>query len=122
MDLLAKLDPNNRRWKERQLAKVQYDRKLAERMQDDDDRESSLREIAAREDDIKRSFDTRFHALDFARKLYLIENCIYGVDILPIACQIAKLRFFIALIVDQNLDADDNNLGFRPLPNIERKG
>lgn len=121
VDLLAKLDPNNRRWKERQLAKVQFDRSLAERMQDDEDRETALREITAREEDIKRSFDDRFHQLDFARKLYLIENCIYGVDILPIACQIAKLRFFIALIVDQNLDTDDPNVGFRPLPNLETK-
>ncbi|MBK8500454.1 MAG: hypothetical protein IPL52_16945, partial [Flavobacteriales bacterium] len=31
----------------------------------------------------------------YGRKLYLIENCIYGVDIQPIAVQIAKLRFFI---------------------------
>jgi adenine-specific DNA-methyltransferase len=121
VDLLAKLDPNNRQWKERQLAKVQYDRTLAERMQDDTDRDSTLRQITAREEDIVRSFDTRFHQLDFARKLYLIENCIYGVDILPIACQIAKLRFFIALIVDQDLDADDPNVGFRPLPNLETR-
>ncbi len=121
VDLLAKLDPNNKRWKERQLAKVRYDQKLAERMQDEEVRETTLQEVAAREVDIKRSFDNRFHAIDFARKLYLIENCIYGVDILPIACQIAKLRFFIALIVDQNLDSDDKNLGFRPLPNLETK-
>jgi hypothetical protein len=39
----------------------------------------------ARIADIEKSFDTHYHALDFARKLYLIENCIYGVDIQPIA-------------------------------------
>lgn len=59
--------------------------------------------------------------MDFARKLYLIENCIYGVDIQPIAAQIAKLRFFIALIVDQNVDPKALNLGVRPLPNLETK-
>ena len=34
---------------------------------------------------------------DFGRKLYLIQNSIYGVDIQPVATQIAKLRFFISL-------------------------
>ena len=31
---------------------------------------------------------------DFGWKLYLIQNSIFGVDIQPVACQIAKLRFF----------------------------
>ena len=38
---------------------------------------------------------------DYGRKLYLIQNCIYGVDIQPVACQIAKLRFFISLAIEQ---------------------
>ena len=71
--------------------------------------------------DIEKSFNTRFHALDFARKLYLIENCIYGVDIQPIATQIAKLRFFISLTVDQKVDTAAPNLGVRPLPNLETR-
>jgi len=104
VDLLGKLDPNNRYWKAQQLERARQDRQLAEQMQDEVNRENALREVDARIDDIKRSFDSRFHALDFARKLYLIENGIYGVDIQPIACQIARLRFFIALIVDQNVD------------------
>jgi adenine-specific DNA-methyltransferase len=121
VDILQKLDPYNRRWKEQQLARAEADRQLANRMQDDENRTNALREIEARIADIERSFDTRFHALDFARKLFLIENCIYGVDIQPIACQIAKLRFFISLIVDQNLDPNDKNLGVRPLPNLETR-
>jgi hypothetical protein len=55
------------------------------------------------------------------RKLYLIENCIYGVDIQPIAVQIAKMRFFISLIVDQKIDDKQPNRGVRPLPNLETK-
>ena len=51
----------------------------------------------------------------------LIENCIYGVDIQPIATQIAKLRFFISLIVDQQMDPSRENYGVRPLPNLETK-
>ena len=59
--------------------------------------------------------------LDYGRKLYLIENCIYGVDIQPIAVQIAKMRFFISLIVDQKIDDAQPNRGVRPLPNLETK-
>ena len=121
VDLLTKLDPNNRRWKEQQLERARSDRELAERMQDEVNRENALSDVGARIADIERSFDTKFHALDFARKLYLIENCIYGIDIQPIACQIAKLRFFIALIVDQKVDPSALNFGVRPLPNLETK-
>ena len=119
--LLNKLDPNNRRWKEQQLERARQDRELAKRMQDEVNRENALRDIEDRIADIEHSFDSQFHELDFARKLYLIENCIYGVDIQPIACQIAKLRFFIALIVDQKVDPTAPNLGVRPLPNLETK-
>jgi len=53
--------------------------------------------------------------------LFLIENCVYGIDIQPIAVQIAKLRFFISLVVDQNVDREKDNFGIRPLPNLETK-
>ncbi|OAV64511.1 Type I restriction-modification system methyltransferase subunit [Bacteroidales bacterium Barb6] len=58
----------------------------------------------------------------YETKLNLIEKCIYGVDIQPIAVQIAKLRFFISLICEQtpnNNPAD--NYGIIPLPNFESK-
>jgi len=38
---------------------------------------------------------------DYWRKLYLIQKCIYGVDKQQIAVEIAKLRFFISLLVDE---------------------
>lgn len=118
VDVLQKLDPNNESWKRDRLAEARRYRELLEEAGADKD------EIADCDDriaDIKKSFNTRFHALDFARKLYLIENCIYGVDIQPIATQIAKLRFFISLIVDQKVDAAAPNLGVRPLPNLETR-
>ena len=44
------------------------------------------------------------------------------MDIQPIACQIAKLRFFISLIVEQVPNDDpDKNYGIRPLPNLETR-
>lgn len=55
-------------------------------------------------------------------KLELIEKCLYGIDIQPIAVQICKLRFFISLICEQNkTDLSKDNYGFNPLPNLETK-
>lgn len=54
-------------------------------------------------------------------KKEVIENCIYGVDIQPIAVQISKLRFFISLICEQEKDAEEDNFGYYPLPNLETK-
>ncbi len=118
VDLLQKLDPNNESWKRDRLADAKRYRSV---LQEAGASKSEIEACDARIADIEKSFDTRFHALDFARKLYLIENCIYGVDIQPIATQIAKLRFFISLIVDQKLDTSVSNLGVRPLPNLETK-
>ncbi|HEU5052823.1 MAG TPA: TaqI-like C-terminal specificity domain-containing protein [Hanamia sp.] len=59
---------------------------------------------------------------NYLRKLGLIQQSIYGVDIQPIAIQIAKLRFFISLLVDQKIrDTPANNYGLLPLPNLDFK-
>ena len=118
VDLLQKLDPNNESWKRDRLAEA---RRYRELLEESGAPKEELATSDARIADIGKSFDTRFHALDFARKLYLIENSIYGVDIQPIATQIAKLRFFISLVVDQKVDMKADNLGVRPLPNLETR-
>ena len=58
---------------------------------------------------------------DYGRKLYLIQNCIYGVDIQNIAVQLTKLRFFLTLILDQKPDKNRENFGILPLPHLETK-
>ena len=63
----------------------------------------------------------RYRDSDFGRKLYLIQNSIFGVDIQSVACQIAKLRFFISLAIEQEPDATQENLGIKPLPNLETR-
>jgi hypothetical protein len=103
--ILHKLDPRNELWKQIQIEKAQA--------QDD----STIRDQLI--GDIEAAFET--NELDYGRKLYLIENCIYGVDIQPIATQISKLRFFISLIVEQKVDIKKENYGVRPLPNLETK-
>lgn len=107
---LAKLDPDNSLWRASQERRIK--KQLAEKMD-----EMTLDEIKAKLD---RDFNTQLNDPDYARKLYLIENCLYGVDIQPIAMQISKLRFFISLLVEQKL-ADDVNYGIIPLPNLETK-
>ncbi len=118
VDLLQKLDPNNESWKRDRLAEAERYRDI---LRQSDASRVEVNQYEARIEDIRKSFDKRYHALDFARKLYIIENSIYGVDIQPIATQIAKLRFFIALIVDQQVSPAAPNLGVRPLPNLETK-
>lgn len=58
---------------------------------------------------------------NYVRKLGIISQCLYGVDIQPIATQIAKLRFFISLLVDQRERPDQPNRGLDPLPNLDFK-
>ena len=58
----------------------------------------------------------------YSLKLDLIEKCLYGIDIQPIAVQICKLRFFISLICEQEkTNSVKDNYGFNPLPNLETK-
>jgi len=101
--ILGKLDPRNERWKDKQIAK-------ASEIDDSIVRERVIAEI-------DKAFER--NELDYGRKLYLIQNCIYGVDIQPIAVQIAKLRCFLSLIVDQKTDDTQPNRGILPLPNLE---
>jgi len=113
--ILSELDPSNEMWEELILDKA---------IQESDDKDIQLTEEEKEEKrrDIERSFNESLNYPDYARKLYLIENCIYGVDIQPIAIQISKLRFFISLVVDQKANNNPvENFGIRPLPNLEAK-
>jgi hypothetical protein len=113
--LLQKLDPSNEIWKDIQTKKATEEAELAFRLgKDKQERDDLLKEIS-------RNFDESINYPDYARKLYLIENCIYGVDIQPIAIQISKLRFFISLILDQKVDRSKPNFGILTLPNLETK-
>jgi adenine-specific DNA-methyltransferase len=58
---------------------------------------------------------------DYARKLNIIRRSIYGVDIQPVAVDIAKLRFFLSIIVDEVIQDELPNRGIEPLPNLEFK-
>ena len=117
--ILGKLDPRNDQWRQRQIVKVENLINIAEGIDDSTVRENTIRDLETEIDNINEAFER--NELDYGRKLYLIENCIYGVDIQPVAVQIAKLRFFISLVVDQRIDDAQENRGVRPLPNLETK-
>ena len=62
------------------------------------------------------------HFNRYETKLQIIKDCIYGIDIQPIAMLICKLRFFISLICDSDYDPDNaDNFGIIPLPSLETK-
>lgn len=105
--VIHKLDPQNDNWKQIQIQKISGDSKLTPKEKNELQKE------------LLTVFDE--NELDYARKLYLIENCIHGIDIQPIATQISRLRFFISLIVDQKVDGNKANFGVRPLPNLENR-
>ena len=110
---LRRLDPINNRWEK--LQKDRAAQKAADAFDtiDDQTRPEELLEI---DETFKRYRDS-----DFGRKLYLIQNSIFGVDIQPVACQIAKLRFFISLAIEQVTDKTADNFGIKPLPNLETR-
>ncbi len=112
--LLHKLDPENKNWKELQYQKALKETEETFNLGDKDAREKRLKAI-------NEAFDININEPDYARKLFLIENCIFGVDIQPIAVQIAKLRVFISLLVDQKLNNEKENHGILSLPNLETK-
>jgi hypothetical protein len=117
--ILGKLDPGNEQWEQRQIQRVRDAIAAAEKIEDAVIRERTVKELEQQITGIEEAFER--NELDYGRKLYLIENCLYGVDIQSIAVQIAKMRFFISLIVDQRIDLNAPNLGVRPLPNLETK-
>ena len=106
--ILKKLDPKNKLWKQQQIEQ-------AKNFTDPTSKKGSLEVI----DEV---FSEANQYNNYGRKLYLIQNCLYGVDIQPIAVTIAKLRFFISLIIEQEANGNRNaNYGIRPLPNLETK-
>ena len=109
---LRRLDRDNTRWEQLQKERALQRAAVAFDTKDRPTRDEELTEIS-------RIFEN--YSGDFGRKLYLIQNTIFGLDIQAIACQIAKLRFFISLAIEQEPDRDADNFGIKPLPNLETR-
>ncbi|HUX90819.1 MAG TPA: Eco57I restriction-modification methylase domain-containing protein [Gallionellaceae bacterium] len=118
--VLRKLDdsPPNALWKAQNRTPLEQQLALAKQLPDPNLREEQITQAQAALDKFDQDFADPDYA-DYARKLYLIEKCLYGVDIQPVAVQIAKLRFFVSLVVEQKLGEGHSRL--TPLPNLETK-
>ena len=110
---LRRLDFHNKRWEKLQRELAGRRATDAFGTHDQEERDAELKEIS---DTFEKYRDS-----DFGRKLYLIQNSIFGVDIQPVATQIAKLRFFISLAIEQEPDPTADNFGIKPLPNLETR-
>jgi len=58
---------------------------------------------------------------NYVRKLDVIKNSIFGVDIQPIAVDVSRLRCFLTLVVESEIDDSKPNRGVEPLPNLDFK-
>ena len=96
--LLKNLDADASWWKKKQLSKIEN--------------------VLLRQEMEKKLSTSN---VDYIRKLGIIQNSIYGVDIQSIATEISKLRIFLSLIIDENVDDTADNRGIIPLPNLEFK-
>ncbi len=106
VNILEQVDPQNQLWKLQQQERIKL-------TPDAESRESALSELEE-----VFSAENRYNA--YSRKLYLLENCLYGVDVQPIAIHICKLRFFISLAIEQQPNTDAlRNYGIKSLPNLE---
>lgn len=103
---LRKVDPENDLWLDAQIEQI-HSMKL------------SKQEENRRLDEIDHAFKT--NEADYGRKLGIIQNSVYGVDIQPIAIEISKLRFFLTLVVDEKINDKEDNRGILPLPNLDFK-
>ena len=115
--VLRQVDPDNNQWREVLLDMASEDSRRAFGIADEEERNKKL-------DEIRDTFNNALNSPDYTRKLYIIESCIYGVDIQPIAMLITRLRFFITLICEQNeirRDKPEENFGIKTLPNLESK-
>ncbi len=99
--VLQKTDTDSRKWLKKLLANIP---------------DPPAREM------MRKKLEGEKELWNYTRKLGVIRNSIYGIDIQPIAAEIAKLRFFLSLVVDEKVsDSDDENRGILPMPNLEFK-
>ena len=105
--ILSRVDKHNKEWKKKQLDSLKN-------MPDSPSRREAKRAI-------ERVFAPENNYDDYGRKLFLIQHAIHGADLQPMATQIARLRFFISLVIDQKPHDKKDNCGIDPLPNLETK-
>ena len=118
--VLSRLDPGGAKWKAANRSPFVQAIETARSIKSPADRAAEVSRAVERLAAFDGAWPEGSHA-EYARKLYLIEGCLHGVDIQPIAVQIAKLRCFISLAVEQEVRDNLPNRGLLALPNLELK-
>lgn len=95
--ILQQVDPDGHKWFEKQLVNTGPE----------------IRRV------IEREFANK--NFNYIRKLGVIRENIFGVDIQPIATEISRLRCFLTLVVDESIHDELENRGIEPLPNLDFK-
>lgn len=98
IEIIKVLDPSSEYWKEKIVSSIKdpvFKRYIVEKLKTEN--------------------------LYYIIKLGLIRDNIYGSDILTMAVEISKLRFFLSLVVDETIDDDKDNRGILALPNLDFK-
>ncbi len=95
--ILQRVDTDSKLWLDRQLSGASYE--------------------------LRRHLEHEFENsnFDYLRKLGIINQSIYGIDIQSIATEISRLRCFLTLIVEQSVEDASENRGIEPLPNLDFK-
>ncbi len=83
--------------------------------------QNQLKSITSPE--LRRDIEEKYHNenYDYLRKLGIIRESIFGVDVQTVATEISKLRCFLTLIIEEDVDDNMQNRGIRPLPNLDFK-
>ena len=95
--ILQQVDPDAKYWLEKQIVNVSPE--------------------------LRRHLEKQYEAknYDYLRKLGVIRESIFGVDIQAVATEIARLRCFLTLIVEESVDDNADNRGIEALPNLDFK-
>lgn len=95
--ILQQIDPDCKMWLEQKLKNVSdlYKKKIID--------------------------EVKSNPFDYTRKLDVIKNSIFGVDIQPIAVDVSRLRCFLTLVVESEVNDTKPNRGIEPLPNLDFK-
>ena len=101
---LERIDPENKILKEQEMNHA---------------KKSKIKKAAIKT--VERVFSEENNFNNYGRKLSLIRDCLFGVDIQSGAVQIARLRFFISLTIEQKVNHKKKNFGIEPLPNLETR-
>ncbi len=110
--ILAKLDPRNVKWKRCQLRRV----RAAATMADSAPPVHALNDLCTQLNNIEAVF--AHNDPEYARKFFLLQHCLHGLDIQPEAVRLARWRCRLALGADQRTRSTLARAPDRPWPKL----